>query len=126
MLMSGVRVGLGVDGSASNDGSHLLGEARQAMLIARLGAALGGASLSDDRSPELMTSRQALELATRGGASVLNRDDIGSLEVGKCADFFAVDLNRLDYAGALVDPVAAIIFCAPVSVDFKRRAIGHP
>jgi len=118
MLMSGVRVGLGVDGSASNDGSHLLGEARQAMLIARLGAALGGASLSAEASPELMTSRQALEIATRGGASVLNRDDIGSLEVGKCADFFAVDLNRLDYAGALVDPVAAIIFCAPVNVDY--------
>ena len=118
MLTNGVRVGLGVDGSASNDGSHLLGEARQAMLIARLGAALGGASLSDEGSPKLMTSRQALELATRGGASVLNRDDIGSLEVGKCADFFAVDLNRLDYAGALVDPVAAIIFCAPVNVDY--------
>ena len=65
-----------------------------------------------------MTSRQALEIATRGGAEVLRRDDIGSLEPGKCADFFAVDLNRLDYAGALGDPVAAVIFCAPVNVDY--------
>ena len=94
------------------------GEARQAMLIARFGAALGGAYLSNDGAPELMTGRQALEIATRGGAAVLRRDDIGSLEPGKCADFFAVDLNRLDYAGALVDPVAAVIFCAPVNVDY--------
>jgi cytosine/adenosine deaminase-related metal-dependent hydrolase len=118
MLASGVRVGIGVDGSASNDGSHLLGEARQAMLISRLGAALGGASLSSDEAPPLMTARQALELATRGGAQVLKRGDIGSLEPGKCADFFAVNLNRLDYAGALHDPVAAVLFCAPVNVDY--------
>jgi cytosine/adenosine deaminase-related metal-dependent hydrolase len=65
-----------------------------------------------------MTARQALEIATRGSASVLGRSDIGSLEVGKCADFFAVNLNRLDFAGALHDPVAALVFCAPVNADY--------
>ncbi|UCF28064.1 MAG: 8-oxoguanine deaminase [Chloroflexota bacterium] len=119
MMASGVRVGIGLDGSASNDSSHLLGEVRQAMLISRLGAALGGASLSSDEAPPLMTARQALELATRGGAQVLKRGDIGSLEPGKCADFFAINLNRLDYAGALHDPVAAVLFCAPVNVDYS-------
>lgn len=118
MLSAGVHVGLGVDGSASNDGSHLLGEARQAMLLARLGAALQGASFSGEAAPPLMTARQALEIGTIGGAAVLGRDDIGSLEPGKCADFFAVDLNRLDYAGALHDPLAALVFCAPVQADY--------
>ncbi len=118
MLSRGVKVGLGVDGSASNDGSNLLEEARQAMLVARLKAGLEGASLSVDDAPPLMTARQALEIATRGGAAVLGRSDIGSLEVGKCADFFAINLNRLDYAGALHDPVAAVLFCAPVRVDY--------
>ncbi len=118
MLSHGVRVGLGVDGSASNDSSHLLGEARQAMLVSRLRAGLEGASLSNQGTPSLMTARQALEIATRGGAAVLGRSDIGSLEPGKCADFFAINLNRLDYAGALHDPVAAILFCAPVAVDY--------
>jgi cytosine/adenosine deaminase-related metal-dependent hydrolase len=88
------------------------------MLIARLGAALSGASLSSDGAPALMTARQALEIATRGGAAVLKREDIGSLEPGKCADFFAINLNRLDYAGALHDPVAAVIFCSPLHVDY--------
>ena len=60
-----------------------------------------------------MTAREVLEIATRGGAAVLGRDDIGSLEVGKCADFFSIDLNTVDYAGALHDPVAATVFCAP-------------
>jgi 8-oxoguanine deaminase len=118
MLTSGVRVSLGVDGSASNDSSHMIGEARQAMLIARLRAGLAGASLSTEKSSTLMTARQALEIATRGGAAVLKRDDIGSLEPGKCADFFAINLNRLDYAGALHDPVAAILFCTPLKVDY--------
>ncbi len=118
MLAAGVEVGLGVDGSASNDGSHMLAEARQAMLLSRLGASLAGASLSGEDPPPLMTARQALELATRGGAAVLGREDIGSLEVGKCADFFAVNLNRLDYAGALHDPIAALVFCAPVRADY--------
>jgi cytosine/adenosine deaminase-related metal-dependent hydrolase len=121
-LAAGVRVGLGVDGSASNDSSHLLAEARQAMLLARLRAGLEGASLTPDPSPEgrggMMNARQALHLATRGGAAVLGRSDIGTLEVGKCADFLAIDLNRLEYAGALHDPVAAAVFCRPVRVDY--------
>ena len=56
-----------------------------------------------------MSAREALEIGTRGGAAVLGRDDIGSLEPGKCADFFAVSLNRLAYAGGLHDPVAALV-----------------
>lgn len=118
-LTAGVKVGLGVDGSASNDGSHLLAEARQAMLLARLRAGLMGASLSSDGSEKLFTARQSLELATIGGAAVLGRNDIGSLEVGKCADFIAINLNRLEYAGALHDPVAAIVFCQPGNVDLN-------
>lgn len=118
MLGRGVHVGLGVDGSASNDGSHLLEEVRQAMLVARLRAGLQGASLSGQEAPPLMTARQALELGTRGGAAVLGRSDLGSLEHGKCADFFAMRLDRLSYAGALHDPVAAIVFCAPGNVDY--------
>jgi len=85
MLSAGVKVGLGVDGSASNDGSHLLEEVRQSMLMARLRAALGGASLSSETAPVIMTARQALELGTVGGAAVLGRGDLGSLEPGKCA-----------------------------------------
>ena len=119
MLTMGVKVGLGVDGSASNDSSHLLGEARLAMLLARLDAGLRGASRSGEEAPPLMSARQALEIATRGGAAVLGREDIGSLAKGKCADLFAIDLNRLDYAGALHDPVAAALFCAPQKVDLN-------
>ena len=119
MLTMGVNVGIGVDGSASNDGSHLLGEARQAMLLARLNAGLRGASRSGEDAPPLMSARQALEMVTRGGAAVLGREDIGSLAVGKCADLMAINLNRLDYAGALHDPVAAALFCAPQKVDFN-------
>lgn len=111
---AGVNVGVGVDGSASNDGSHLLAEARQAMLLARLGAAPDLA-----RSPDLMTARAALELATLGGAALLGRDDIGSLAAGKAADFIALDLNRIEYAGGHHDPVASALFCAPVTVDYS-------
>ncbi|MCL5428582.1 MAG: 8-oxoguanine deaminase [Chloroflexi bacterium] len=118
MMTAGVKVGLGVDGSASNDSSHMLAEARQTMLLSRLEAGLRGASLSGNDAPELMTARQSLELATRGGAGVLGREDIGSLEVGKCADFFAVNLNQLDFAGALHDPLAALVFCAPAKADY--------
>jgi len=117
MRALGVKVGLGVDGSASNDGSHLLGEVRQAMLMARLQAGLSGASRSGQAAPPLMTARQALEIATRGSAAVLGRSDIGSLEAGKCADFFAINLDRLEYAGALHDPVAATVFCSPAGAD---------
>jgi cytosine/adenosine deaminase-related metal-dependent hydrolase len=122
-LAAGVKVGLGVDGSASNDGSNILLEARQALLLARLRLGLlppeGPRTLfllsqsHPLRAHEWMTAREVLEIATRGGAAVLGRDDIGSLEVGKCADFFSIDLNTVDYAGALHDPVAATVFCAP-------------
>jgi cytosine/adenosine deaminase-related metal-dependent hydrolase len=88
------------------------------MLIARLGAGLAGASLSGEESLPLMGARQALWLATKGGAAVLGRDDIGSLEVGKCGDFFAVNLQQLNYAGALHDPLAALVFCAPTHADY--------
>ncbi len=114
---AGVNVGLGVDGSASNDGSHVLAEARQAMLLARVKEGITGFSLSSDPGRKLMSAREALWLATRGGAAVLGRTDVGSLEIGKCADFFAVNLDRLEYAGAAHDPVAALIFCQPTRVD---------
>lgn len=122
---AGVKVGLGVDGSASNDGSHMLGEARQALLLARLALAEEERRKTDDGKPltdrppsPQLTAREALELATLGGAAVLGRDDLGSLAPGQCADFFALNLNRLDYAGALHDPVAAAIFCAPQKADY--------
>jgi cytosine/adenosine deaminase-related metal-dependent hydrolase len=118
-MQAGVKLGLGVDGSASNDGSHMLAEVRQAMLLARLRAGIEGASLSSEEAPPILTARESLELATRGGAAVLGRDDIGSLEPGKCADLIAIDLQRLEFAGALHDPVAAAIFCTPVNVDFN-------
>ncbi len=114
---AGVNVGLGVDGSASNDGSHLLAEVRSAMLLSRLKEGITGYSLSADPNRKLMTAREALYLGTRGGAAVLGRKDIGSLEVGKCADFFAVNLNRLEFAG-MRDPVAAIVFGQSVNVDY--------
>lgn len=108
MRATGVSVGLGVDGSASNDGSHLLAEARQSMLLQRV--------LGD---PTAMSARDALELATLGGAAVLGRDDIGSLEPGKAADIIGFDLNAPTYSGGAVhDPVAALVFCQPQNVDF--------
>jgi 8-oxoguanine deaminase len=120
-LGAGVHVGLGVDGSASNDASHILLEARQAMLLARLRMGLlppeGPQTLLSTSDPlragEWMTAKEALEIATRGGAAVLGRTDIGALAPGMCADFFSIDLNTVDYAGALNDPVAATVFCAP-------------
>jgi len=107
MRAAGVPVGLGVDGSASNDGSHLLAEARQALLLQRV--------LGD---PAALTARQALELGTRGGAAVLGRDDIGALAPKMAADFIGYDLNALTFAGGAVhDPVAALVFCQPQNVD---------
>ena len=105
-----VRLGLGVDGSASNDGNHLLGEARQAMLLQRVG--WPGFESSADR----FSAREALELATLGGASVLGREDIGSLESGKAADLIAFRIDDLTHAGGLSDPVAALLTCAPARV----------
>ena len=108
LLDRGAAVGLGVDGSASNDGAHLLGEARQAMLLQRV---LG--------NPAALSAQEALELATLGGAAVLGRDDIGALAPGMAADFIGLNLHRLAYSGALHDPLAAIVFCAPQPVDFS-------
>ena len=103
-----VRVGLGVDGSASNDGNHLLGEARQAMLLQRVG--WPGFESSAGR----FSAREALELATLGGASVLGRDDVGSLEPGKAADLVAFRVDGIQHAGAGSDLVAGLLTCAPV------------
>jgi len=108
MLQLGIAVGLGVDGAASNDGCNLLHEARAACLLARGGARDAGA----------MQARTALELATRGGAQVLGRDDIGSLRPGMSADFIALNVDRPQFAGAW-DLVAALILCQPDSVDFS-------
>jgi 8-oxoguanine deaminase len=105
MRFAAVPVGLGVDGSASNDGAHMLAEARQALLLQRVGF-----------GPDAMTAREALEIATLGGAKVLNRDDIGALAPDMAADFVAFDLRGIGFAGALHDPVAALVFCAPASV----------
>jgi len=102
----GVKVGLGVDGSSSNDSGHMLNEARQAMLLQRVGG-----------NPAALTARDALEMATRDGARVLNRDDIGILAQGYAADLAAFDLNVIDFAGAHSDPIAALIFCGPVKAN---------
>ncbi len=107
-LDTGVRVGLGVDGSASNDSSHLLAEARMALLLQRVSG-----------NPAGLSAEEALWLATVGGAQVLGRDDIGQLVPGKAADFIGLKLNRLDYAGALHDPLAALVFCTPRQVDLS-------
>ncbi|MFZ2361119.1 MAG: 8-oxoguanine deaminase [Anaerolineae bacterium] len=114
---SGVRVGLGVDGSASNDSSHMLAEARQAMLLQRVGGRVAGGVSRPDAT--VMSAEQALELATLGGASVLGRDDIGALAPGMAADFIGYRLERLEFAGALHDPLAALVFCTPVNVDLS-------
>jgi len=108
MIDAGVPVGLGVDGSASNDGAHMLGEVRQAMLLQRVGF-----------GPDTMTARQALELATLGGAKVLNRDDIGALKPGMSADIVMFKLDQIGFAGALHDPVAALVFCTPANVNYS-------
>jgi cytosine/adenosine deaminase-related metal-dependent hydrolase len=108
MRRAGVPVGLGVDGSASNDGAHMLGEARQAMLLQRVGD-----------GPAAMTAREALEIATLGGAQVLGRDDIGALAPGMSADLVAFDLRGVAHAGAWHDPVAALVFCTPGSVSLS-------
>ena len=108
MRAAGVKVGLGVDGSASNDGNHMVNEARQALLLARL-----------QGDPSALTARQALEMATLGGACVLGRDDIGSLAPGMSADLVAFDARGIGHAGAGHDPVAALLFCAPVAVSLS-------
>ena len=108
MLDKGVKVSLAVDGSASNDSSHMLTEARMAMLLQRVQKGAGA-----------LSAQEALEMATLGGAAVLGRDDIGSLSPGKAADFIAINLDRLEYAGAGHDPLGALLFCRPVNVDLS-------
>lgn len=117
-MEAGMAVGLGVDGSASNDASNMVREARQAMLLARV-----------KYGAEAMDARTALEIATRGGARVLHREpEIGSLECGKCADLVMFDLSALEFAGA-ADPVAALVHCGAqyadlVMVDGEVRVRG--
>ncbi|MEO8344570.1 MAG: 8-oxoguanine deaminase [Betaproteobacteria bacterium] len=108
MLDAGLHVGLGVDGSASSDSSHLLAEARQALLLQRVG--FGVSALS---------AREALELATLGGARVLGRDDIGQLAPGMAADIVAFDLDDVGFAGSEQDSLAALVFCAPARANLS-------
>jgi len=111
MLNAGVPVGLGVDGSASNDAAHMVNEARQALLLARVGRSLE--PFGCDHGPSEMTARDALALATRGGAEVLGRKDIGYLAAGMCADLALFDLRTLGFAGGAVhDPVGSLLLCA--------------
>ncbi|WP_353190937.1 8-oxoguanine deaminase [Pandoraea pnomenusa] len=102
MRDAGVPVGLGVDGSASNDAANMINETRQALLLQRVGF-----------GPSAMTAREALEIATVGGARVLGRDDIGVLAPNMAADFVAFDTRGIGMAGGLHDPVAALVFCNP-------------
>lgn len=106
MLDSKVKVGLGVDGSASNDSAHVLNEARQAMLLQRV-----------TENPSAMTAREALEVATLGGAAVLGRDDVGALALGMAADFAAYRVDQVGFAGAQHDLVAALVFCQSINAD---------
>ena len=109
MLDSGVRIGLAVDGSASNDSSNMIREVRQAMLLQRVRYGANAVS-----------ARQALRMATMGGASVLRREsEIGSLEPGKAADLIAFDLTDVAFAGAAADPVAAVVHCAADRVSLS-------
>ena len=121
MIEAGVPVGLGVDGSASNDAAHMVNEARQAMLLARLRKSLeapqqkadGKIIFGCDTAPMEMTARDALRLATRGGAEVLGRKDIGQLSAGFCADMALFDLRSLSFAGGAVhDAIGSLMLCA--------------
>jgi cytosine/adenosine deaminase-related metal-dependent hydrolase len=106
---AGVPVGLAVDGSASNDSGHLLGEARLALLLQRV-------AHGPLKGPSALTAREVLEIATRGGARVLGRDDIGALAPGMAADIVTVPLDEIGLAGAGHDPLAALFFCHVPSV----------
>jgi len=105
MVRSGVKVGIAVDGSASNDSSNMLMEMRMAMMLQRVKNGVNS-----------LSATEALELGTICGAAVLGRDDIGSIEVGKAADLILIDTRELSFAGAMHDPVAATVFCAPSKV----------
>ncbi|MGP3220870.1 8-oxoguanine deaminase [Serratia bockelmannii] len=108
MLDAGMHVGLGVDGSASNDSADMIGEVRQALLLQRVGF-----------GPEALTAREALEIATLGGAKNLNRDDIGALAPGMMADIAVFNLEGVGLAGAQHDPVSALVFCNPGKVAYN-------
>ncbi|MEM6611111.1 MAG: 8-oxoguanine deaminase [Cyanobacteria bacterium P01_C01_bin.72] len=109
MLNKNVPVSIGVDGAASNDATNLFHEARQAFLLARV----------RDEDASVMTARDALHIATRGGAKVLGRNDIGYLAPGMAADFIAVNLDRPGYVGTQSDPVSALIYCQTDFVDYS-------
>ena len=106
MIDQGVKVGIGVDGSASNDSGHMLNEVRQAMLLQRV-----------CKDGDTLNARQTLALATRGGAAVLGRDDIGILAPGYAADITAFDRRTIDFAGSDWDPLASLLFCGPVKAN---------
>ncbi len=108
-LDAGTRVGLGVDGSASNDSGHMIAEARAGMLVSRVGPSAGSAASG-------LTAREVLRIATRGGADCLGRGDIGSLEPGKRADIALFGVDGLEFAGAEADLVAALVYCTPPRV----------
>ncbi len=108
MLKAGVRVGIGVDGSASNDSSHMIQEMRQCMLLQRV-----------KNGADAMTVRDAIRVATKGGAEVLRRDDIAQLAPGFAADLIGIDLSKIGYAGAQSDPPGALCLCHTDTVDFS-------
>ena len=107
MLDAGVKIGLGVDGSASNDSGNMLNEARQTMLLQRV-----------MKSGDAMTARESLAVATRGGAAVLGRDDIGMLAPGYAADIASFDCRGIDFAGAEWDLLAGLVFCGPIKTRY--------
>jgi len=104
MRDAGVPVSIAVDGSASNDSGHMLGEARLALLLQRV-------AHGPVKGPSALTAREVLEIATLGGAQVLGRDDIGALAPGMSADIVSIPLDDIGMAGALHDPLAALFFC---------------
>jgi len=104
MRDAGVSVSIGVDGAASNDAGHMLAEVRMAMLLQRV-------AHGPVKGPSAMSAREALEIATLGGAKVLNRDDIGAIAVGMAADIVTLPLGEVGLAGAQHDPLAALLFC---------------
>jgi cytosine/adenosine deaminase-related metal-dependent hydrolase len=122
MRDAGVRCGLGVDGSASNDTSNLFMEARLAQMLQRVAPARYLSEPPGGRggfagTPTALSAREALDMATRGGAALLGRDDIGRLEPGMSADFIAIRLRQLGLSGTERDPLAAMIMCGPFRVD---------
>jgi cytosine/adenosine deaminase-related metal-dependent hydrolase len=134
MRAAGVKVGLGVDGSASNDTSNMFLEARLAQLLQRVAPARylsepPGGPGGFAGTPKALSARDALDMATRGGAALLGRDDIGILAPGMSADFIAIRLNQLGLSGTQRDPLAALIMCGPFKVDYSfingREIIGQ-